>query len=1296
MEKSLSEWGGLLPAIETQAVSFLNNNPTFDGRGIIVGILDTGVDPNAIGLQVTSEGKPKVIDIIDCSGSGDVKLGDLQAPSDDGTLKSFGGRVIKINPKWNNPTNLYRVGIKNAFELYPKGLISRVKEERKKKTTLEINRLEAELQKLMSTISDNDTSESAEDLRAELAQLRAMEKDFQDPGPLYDCLTFHDGERYQAVIDTSETGDMSNSNTMTDYNYFYQIGRFSDIDALNYGVHIYEEGSILSIVVDAGAHGSHVAGIVSAFHPSQPELNGIAPGCQIVSLKIGDTRLGSMETGVGLTRAIIEAKNKGCHIINLSYGEATTWDNVGHFIRIADEMVNKHGIIFVASAGNNGPALSTVGAPGGTTSSIISVGAYCTKSLMDVAYSMPKLMPETNYTWSSVGPTLDGDIGVSIMAPGGAITSVPTWTLNRNQLMNGTSMSSPNACGCITLLLSAALQSNIPMKPFVVRRAVENSAKIVDNVDILGQGHGLIQVENAWELLKNHNAIDGSDWSDIGYKIDLGSERFVRGIYLKQYVETLTANTFKCTVSPIFHDETSPDVKVKFEVRVKLSCSVSWIEIPEHLLMTEAGKTFSIFVDPTKLSSGVHVGFVKAYDEARPGAGPIFEVPITVVKPELILDGTTNLDIGDLNLVAAERCRRFLVPPKGCTFIDCTITDTRHVKGGSEDEDQLAPGMDSSSRMIVLHALQTFRGTPYRDNEKHSYITLTPGSQHVISWSVHEGVTMELCLARFWSTIGTTSFKVSLQFHGVVPNLSEVVITGGSKVSNLIRVSSLLATSEINPSAKLDKWISPVKPTQSGKISPMGSRDILANGTVLYQLILEYEIDLTENYDVTPRFPGLQGVLYESEFHAQFFMVYDSKKKLIGTGDAWPSSIKCGKGKYVIRLNVRHTSSSVLAGLVDMPMLLERNLQKSIALSFYKTKSDAMIGQNSSRSRAICKGGSVSMYIREPAWDSFPKSVSPGDSLFGTINYEKKNDSLQGVGIKPGGWPIKYIIADTKPSQSNSNGSKSKAVEEVKEEESIDTVVRDSKIKFLKSKIGDKAFMPIYETVSADYSDNLTVKQALLSHFIKSKSVIDKDDEDNDKNEKLLAALTDIINGANSIVTMIDQKAVAMELGVKEDKENPASVTARKDADTKKTALIEAYSAKGVALIEKLRLVVSNSNSNSNSNGNNNDNNNATDLIESEFEMTIKELSKWDDITSDKHWQLYISKLKHRRRWGLALKRVNELINSNADNKAKEIVSRETLLEERGVCLENLGWHHFTRENKKLLSLASKPFYDAF
>ncbi len=52
------------------------------------------------------------------------------------------------------------------------------------------------------------------------------------------------------------------------------------------------------------------------------------------------------------------------------------------------QVVNKHGVIFVSSAGNAGPALSTVGAPGGTSSAILSIGAYVSPAMAAVTHSV--------------------------------------------------------------------------------------------------------------------------------------------------------------------------------------------------------------------------------------------------------------------------------------------------------------------------------------------------------------------------------------------------------------------------------------------------------------------------------------------------------------------------------------------------------------------------------------------------------------------------------------------------------------------------------------------------------------------------------------------------------------------------------------------------------------------------------------------------------------------------------------------------------------------------------------------
>ena len=70
------------------------------------------MDPGAIGLQTTPDGRPKIVDIIDCSGSGDVMMNGPVSASESGTLLGQTGRVLKINPLWNNPKNEWWVGSK--------------------------------------------------------------------------------------------------------------------------------------------------------------------------------------------------------------------------------------------------------------------------------------------------------------------------------------------------------------------------------------------------------------------------------------------------------------------------------------------------------------------------------------------------------------------------------------------------------------------------------------------------------------------------------------------------------------------------------------------------------------------------------------------------------------------------------------------------------------------------------------------------------------------------------------------------------------------------------------------------------------------------------------------------------------------------------------------------------------------------------------------------------------------------------------------------------------------------------
>lgn len=486
----------------------------------------------------------------------------------------------------------------------------------------------------------------------------------------------------------------------------------TDSDRLNYAVNIHDNGNLLEIVSMCSSHGTHVASISAAHFPGEPEKNGIAPGAQIVSICIGYNPLGSMETGIAMTRAIIKAIELGVDVINMSYGEFSHF-LTGRVLEHFTSLVTRHGVIFVTSAGNHGPALSTMGSPG-TLPDFIGVGAYVTPEMQVAEYSMRGKVPATSYTWTSRGPTLQGDLGVTICAPGAAITSVPNFSLQCTQMMNGTSMASPNAAGCVALLLSGLKQSNIKYSPFSVRRSIENTALKVPTYDVFAMGYGLIQVEKAYEHLSTYT--DQVD-RDVRFEINVGKD--MNGVILRSKAGETKPSLYPVTVEPIFLDDQhrNNEEKINFSINLNMVCESSWIDSPSHFHLSYTKRAFVIKVNPSGLPTGVHYSSIRAYDANSTNRGAIFQIPVTCIvsAPASEVSKPEKFTLKPGNLI-----RKFIQVPSGATIAAISFTNESET-----DEANLA-----------LHATQPTPHKFIKFGEKQKYFQLDPQKTETIYFSV--------------------------------------------------------------------------------------------------------------------------------------------------------------------------------------------------------------------------------------------------------------------------------------------------------------------------------------------------------------------------------------------------------------------------------------------------------------------------------------------------------------------------------------------------------------------------------
>jgi tripeptidyl-peptidase-2 len=77
-------------------------------------------------------------------------------------------------------------------------------------------------------------------------------------------------------------------------------------------------------------------------------------------------------------------------------------------------------------------------------------------------------------------------------------------------------------------------------------------------------------------------------------------------------------------------------------------------------------------------------------------------------------------------------------------------------------------------------------------------------------------------------------------------------------------------------------------------------------------------------------------------------MLFDKNKRHLATGDAWPTGVRLAKGKYTVRLQLRHESVPLLESLKELPMVLDCDLAKPVSLSVFPTKNAVILNSGGS------------------------------------------------------------------------------------------------------------------------------------------------------------------------------------------------------------------------------------------------------------------------------------------------------------------------------------------------------------
>ncbi len=426
-----------MPIRDIGAAQFLAANPAWDGRGVTIGILDSGVTLDHPSLATTSTGERKIVDWVTYTDP---------FTDNDPTWIAMSAQVSGASFVVNGVT--YTVPAAGSYRF---GLFN----ERDPRLGGEVG----------SDVNRDGNPAGSSGLF----------------GVLWDTKT------NTVWVDTNQNNSFADEMAMRDYKVAYHINYFgvdnpatAVAERMPFVIQTDGKNKFVNIGIVSGAHGSHVAGIAAGNSLFGGAVSGAAPGAKIVSVRVCLFIAGC--TAHAMVEGMIHAaKQANVDVINMSIGGLPAL-NDGNNARavLYDRLIERYNVQMFISAGNSGPGMNTIGDPS-VAGKVMSVGAYITDDTYLAAYGAQLYEEDNLHYFSSRGPREDGGFKPNVVASGAAISTIPMWQPQGclaqacpvgYALFNGTSMASPQAAGAAALLVSASKQTGAQRQPAQLRQVI--------------------------------------------------------------------------------------------------------------------------------------------------------------------------------------------------------------------------------------------------------------------------------------------------------------------------------------------------------------------------------------------------------------------------------------------------------------------------------------------------------------------------------------------------------------------------------------------------------------------------------------------------------------------------------------------------------------------------------------------------------------------------------------------------------------------------------------------------------